>query len=337
MEFDDTDANTEDIINGLHNTDTNEVLDDFKDDDDYKVINLIYAINKLLFYFSQCICFKMLHISEVLLVGITFCNFILRIHMQECSQNYFQKINEDNNVKQINEDYNNFVNNMNEKMKNISNFLSSSINYEKWNIENIRTWKWNKYNEYWAGEKGKKGLETIEEKIDEETDSNDEEAEEAQEVNINDTNDEEEAEETDSNDEEEAEEMDSNDEEEAEEVNINDTNDTNDEEEAEEMDSNDEEEAEEMDSNDEEESEETDSNDEEIRNVEEVILQNIDIHETQIKQKLTIELPDESVFEMPKNYDVPTIKKAFEYDEIDKFSDSSSPDCKENNISQVIN
>ncbi len=314
MEFDDTDANTEDIINGLHNTDTNEVLDDFKDDDDYKVINLIYAINKLLFYFSQCICFKMLHISEVLLVGITFCNFILRIHMQECSQNYFQKINEDNNVKQINEDYNNFVNNMNEKMKNISNFLSSSINYEKWNIENIRTWKWNKYNEYWAGEKGKKGLETI----DEETDSNDEEAQEAQEaqeVNINDTNDEEEAEETDSNDEEEAEE-----------VNINDTNDTNDEEEAEEMDS-----------NDEEESEETDSNDEEIRNVEEVILQNIDIHETQIKQKLTIELPDESVFEMPKNYDVPTIKKAFEYDEIDKFSDSSSPDCKENNISQVIN
>ena len=311
MEFDDTDANTEDIINGLHNTDTNEVLDDFKDDDDYKVINLIYAINKLLFYFSQCICFKMLHISEVLLVGITFCNFILRIHMQECSQNYFQKINEDNNVKQINEDYNNFVNNMNEKMKNISNFLSSSINYEKWNIENIRIWKWNKYNEYWAGEKGKKGLETI----DEETDSNDEEAEEAQEVNINDTNDEEEAEEKDSNDEEEAEE-----------VNINDTNDTNDEEEAEEMDS-----------NDEEESEETDSNDEEIRNVEEVILQNIDIHETQIKQKLTIELPDESVFEMPKNYDVPTIKKAFEYDEIDKFSDSSSPDCKENNISQVIN
>ena len=39
---------------------------------------------------------------------------------------------------------------------------------------------------------------------------------------------------------------------------------------------------------------------------------------------------------MPKKNEVPTIKKGFECDENDKFSDSSSPDCKENNITQSV-
>ena len=59
--------------------------------------------------------------------------------------------------------------------------------------------------------------------------------------------------------------------------------------------------------------------------------------ENEVKKKLSIELPDESVFELPKKYEVPSIKKSFDCDTNDNFSDSNSPDYKENNITQFVN
>ena len=281
MELNIDDVNTEDVINNLDNIDVDEVLNDVKDDY-IEISETFFAIYKLSLYFCQYIGFKTLHILEMILIGVTFLNFILRIQLQIYSEKYYANIYEDNAVKQINENYTNFIQDTSNKMKYLSDFINNNSDYRKWNIENLKIWKWQKYNEYFCG---KKSLDTIDEE-------NEEEHEEIK-MEVSETNEEETSQHSESSEEKKLEGSET---------------------------------------NEEEISQHSESSEE----------KNLEVSETneienEVKKKLSIELPDESVFELPKKYEVPSIKKSFDYDTNDNFSDSNSPDYKENNITQFVN
>ena len=279
MELNIDDVNTEDVINNLDNIDVDEVLNDVKDDY-IEISETFFAIYKLSLYFCQYIGFKTLHILEMILIGVTFLNFILRIQLQIYSEKYYANIYEDNAVRQINENYTNFIHNTNDKMKYLSDFINNNSDYRKWNIENLKIWKWQKYNEYFCG---KRSLDTIEEE--------DEEEEIKMEIS-----------------------------------------ETNEEETSQHSESSEEKKLEGSETNEEEISQYSESSEE--KNLEGSETNEI---ENEVKKKLSIELPDESVFELPKRYEVPSIKKSFDCDTNDNFSDSNSPDYKENNITQFVN
>ena len=297
MELNIDDVNTEDVINNLDNIDVDEVLNDVKDDY-IEISETFFAIYKLSLYFCQYIGFKTLHILEMILIGVTFLNFILRIQLQIYSEKYYANIYEDNAVKQISENYTNFIQDTSDKMKYLSDFINNNSDYRKWNIENLKIWKWQKYNEYFCG---KKSLDTIDEE-------NEEENEEIK-MEVSETNEEETSQHSESSEEIKVEGSELNEQEKEEGIKV------------ESSELNEEETSQHSESSEEKKLEGSETN--EIEN--------------EVKKKLSIELPDESVFELPKKYEVPSIKKSFDCDTNDNFSDSNSPDYKENNITQFVN
>ena len=319
MELNIDDVNTEDVINNLDNIDVDEVLNDVKDDY-IEISETFFAIYKLSLYFCQYIGFKTLHILEMILIGVTFLNFILRIQLQIYSEKYYANIYEDNAVKQINENYTNFIQDTSNKMKYLSDFINNNSDYRKWNIENLKIWKWQKYNEYFCG---KKSLDTIDEE-------NEEENEEIK-MEVSETNEEETSQHSESSEEIKVEGSELNEQEKDEGIKVE-SSELNEEETSQHSESSEEKKLEGSETNEEEISQHSESSEE----------KNLEVSETneienEVKKKLSIELPDESVFELPKKYEVPSIKKSFDYDTNDNFSDSNSPDYKENNITQFVN